>query len=119
MADNIIEIVKTGASETSDLSLTMTITDNSTSETPVDLSVDYPLVTMRFRKRGTTTPIHTETGSIIDEVNGVVLFVFDTFLANDPAPGRWEAEIEIRHGADPYTYQTIYQTYQFLIREKF
>lgn len=83
--------------------LTVQIWDENT-DLPIDVSASTSVVTLKYRKKGTTTILQTLTGSKTEPTAGIVQFQFAA-LAYDV--GTYEAEITVLKGGITQTVEDI------------
>ena len=95
--------------------LVTTLTDSTTGAA---INITGATVRLKFRAVGATTLRTTLTGTVIDGVNGTVVFYWsDDPTSLDGDPGDYEGEIEITF-ADT-TIQTVYDLLKFKLRQDF
>ncbi len=111
MAVDVIRLVKGDERPV----IVLTLTDDVTNS-PIDLSLSTTVVTVKFRKAGTTTLLSTISCSKLSGgTTGQVQFNFSGGVL-DVDPGMYEGEIGINFNGDV---QTVYDTLRFTVRENF
>ena len=92
--------------------IVLTLTDD-TANSVLDLSLNTTSVSIKFRKRGTTTTLSTiSTTKSTDGTDGKVTFNFAGGVL-DVEPGEYEGEIVINYNG---TLQTVYDLLKFRVR---
>ena len=92
--------------------IVLTLTDD-TANSVLDLSLSTTSVSIKFRKRGTTTTLSTiSTTKSTDGTDGKVTFNFAGGVL-DVEPGEYEGEIVINYNG---TLQTVYDLLKFRVR---
>ena len=92
--------------------IVLTLTDD-TANSVLDLSLSTTSVSIKFRKRGTTTTLSTiSTTKSTDGSDGKVTFNFAGGVL-DVDPGEYEGEIVINYNG---TLQTVYDLLKFRVR---
>lgn len=92
--------------------ITLTLTDDVTSSA-VNLSAATTTVSVKFRKKGTTTTLSTiATNKLTDGSDGKVVFNFSGGVL-DVDPGEYEGEVVIDYNG---SVQTVYDVLKFRVR---
>ena len=95
--------------------IVVTLTDDLTGQ-PIDLSLSTTVVSVKFRKAGTTTLLSTiSCTKLSGGTTGQVQFGFSGGVL-DVDPGMYEGEIVINFNGEV---QTVYDTLRFTVRENF
>jgi hypothetical protein len=95
--------------------IVLTLTDDITG-TPIDLSLSTTVVTVKFRKAGTTTLLSTiSCTKLSGGTTGQVQFGFSGGVL-DVDPGMYEGEVVINFNGDN---QTVFETLRFTVRANF
>lgn len=93
--------------------ITLTLTDDVTASA-VDLSVSTTTVSVKFKKKGTTTTLSTiSTTKTTDGTDGKVHFDFSGGVL-DVDPGEYEGEVVINYNN---SIQTVYDVLTFRVRD--
>jgi|TARA_R100000479_G_scaffold174300_1_gene122242 hypothetical protein len=95
--------------------IVLTLTDD-TANSPLDLSLASTSVSIKFRKRGSTTTLST-INTVKDGAgtNGKVIFNFAGGVL-DVDPGEYEGEIVIDYSGNGTNVQTVYEVLKFRVR---
>lgn len=91
----------------------VTLTDDTTGD-PVDIT--GATCRLKFRAVGSTTLIDTLTGYVLDGVNGVVVFSWNSNTLATLAAGDYEGEVEVTFASNQGV-QTVYDFLKFKLRE--
>tara|TARA_B100001939_G_scaffold84401_2_gene72099 strand:- start:721 stop:1056 length:336 start_codon:yes stop_codon:yes gene_type:complete len=92
--------------------IVLTLTDD-TANSALDLSLSTTSVSIKFRKKGTTTTLSTiSTTKTTDGTDGKVTFDFSGGVL-DVDPGEYEGEIVINYNS---SLQTVYDLLKFRVR---
>ena len=95
--------------------IVVTLTDDLTGQ-PIDLSLSTTVVSVKFRKAGTTTLLSTISCSKLSGgTTGQVQFGFSGGVL-DVDPGMYEGQIVVNFNGDD---QSVYDTLRFTVRDKF
>lgn len=95
--------------------IVVTLTDDLTGQ-PIDLSLSTTVVSVKFRKAGTTTLLSTISCSKLSGgTTGQVQFGFSGGVL-DVDPGMYEGQIVVNFNGDN---QTVYDTLRFTVRDSF
>jgi hypothetical protein len=95
--------------------IVVTLTDDLTGQ-PIDLSLSTTVVSVKFRKAGTTTLLSTISCSKLSGgTTGQVQFGFSGGVLNVD-PGMYEGQIVVNFNGDD---QSVYDTLRFTVRDKF
>jgi len=95
--------------------IVVTLTDDLTGQ-PIDLSLSTTVVSVKFRKAGTTTLLSTISCSKLSGgTTGQVQFGFSGGVLN-VNPGMYEGQIVVNFNGDD---QSVYDTLRFTVRDKF
>jgi hypothetical protein len=95
--------------------IVVTLTDDLTGQ-PIDLSLSTTVVSVKFRKAGTTTLLSTiSCTKLSGGTTGQVQFGFSGGVL-DVDPGMYEGQIVVNFNGDD---QTVYDTLRFTVRDKF
>ena len=95
--------------------IVVTLTDDLTGQ-PIDLSLSTTVVSVKFRKAGTTTLLSTISCSKLSGgTTGQVQFGFSGGVL-DVDPGMYEGQIVVNFNGDD---QTVYDTLRFTVRDSF
>ena len=93
--------------------IVLTLTDD-TANSVLDLSLSTTSVSIKFRKKGTTTTLSTiSTTKSTDGSDGKVTFNFAGGIL-DVDPGEYEGEIVVNYNG---TLQTVYDLLKFRVRD--
>lgn len=95
--------------------IVVTLTDDLTGQ-PIDLSLSTTVVSVKFRKAGTTTLLSTISCTKLSSgTTGQVQFGFSGGVL-DVDPGMYEGQIVVNFNGDD---QSVYDTLRFTVRDKF
>lgn len=95
--------------------IVVTLTDDLTGQ-PIDLSLSTTVVSVKFRKAGTTTLLSTiSCTKLSGGTTGQVQFGFSGGVL-DVDPGMYEGQIVVNFNGDD---QTVYDTLRFTVRDSF
>jgi hypothetical protein len=95
--------------------IVVTLTDDLTGQ-PIDLSLSTTVVSVKFRKAGTTTLLSTiSCTKLSGGTTGQVQFGFSGGVL-DVDPGMYEGQIVVNFNGDD---QSVYDTLRFTVRDKF
>jgi hypothetical protein len=95
--------------------IVVTLTDDLTGQ-PIDLSLSTTVVSVKFRKAGTTTLLSTiSCTKLSGGTTGQVQFGFSGGVL-DVDPGMYEGQIVVNFNGDN---QTVYDTLRFTVRDSF
>ena len=95
--------------------IVVTLTDDLTGQ-PIDLSLSTTVVSVKFRKAGTTTLLSTiSCVKLSSGTTGQVQFGFSGGVL-DVEPGMYEGQIVVNFNGDD---QSVYDTLRFTVRDKF
>lgn len=95
--------------------IVVTLTDDLTGQ-PIDLSLSTTVVSVKFRKAGTTTLLSTISCTKLSSgTTGQVQFGFSGGVLNVD-PGMYEGQIVVNFNGDD---QSVYDTLRFTVRDKF
>ena len=93
--------------------IVLTLRDDS-ANSALDLSLSTTAVSIKFRKRGTSTTLSTiNTTKTTDGSDGKITFDFSGGVL-DVDPGEYEGEIVISYGG---IIQTVYEVLKFRVRD--
>lgn len=111
MATDVIRLVKGDEKPL----IVLTLTDDITG-TPIDLSLGTTLVSVKFRKAGTTTLLSTiSCTKLSGGTTGQVQFGFSGGVLDVDA-GAYEGEVVVNYDG---SVQTVYETLRFTVRANF
>jgi hypothetical protein len=111
MATDVIRLVKGDEKPL----IVLTLTDDITG-TPIDLSLGTTLVSVKFRKAGTTTLLSTISCTKLNNgTTGQVQFGFSGGVLDVDA-GAYEGEVVVDYDG---SVQTVYETLRFTVRANF
>jgi hypothetical protein len=95
--------------------IVVTLTDDLTGQ-PIDLSLSTTVVSVKFRKAGTTTLLSTiSCTKLSGGTTGQAQFGFSGGVLNVD-PGMYEGQIVVNFNGDD---QSVYDTLRFTVRDKF